>query len=437
MKKVFLILEICFLSFLFSCSNPSTKKEKIKTIDAEYVVFAWNDLGMHCLNPTYDKAVILPPYNNLWAQVVKRGLRPEIVTTGITVEYAILNNTYSYGKTDDFGGNFAQFWDNAQALFGVSPAQDKGLNLRNAAISNGLSGQMVLDGDHFVADGIPVTPVEDSGHWNPYQVAEIKVRDANQKVLMTTRATVPTSDEINCKKCHGTQAFDNILDEHEEVGGQKLTAIAPVLCAKCHGSPALGTSGKGSSGKYLSEAIHGKHSTEGAVCYDCHPGDQTQCTRSKAHTAADGKCVTCHGTLAQVASGVTAGTRTPWVDEPACIKCHSTNIAGVNIGTVLYRNASGHGGMNCAACHGSPHAMIPSNKASDNYQALQYQSSLKTIGSCGACHDKSKGENDMEEFASKHGGANPDVPNACIVCHTAIPSTNTGEWPHQFQWTSR
>ena len=32
----------------------------------EFVVFAWNDLGMHCLNPTYDTAVILPPYNTLW-----------------------------------------------------------------------------------------------------------------------------------------------------------------------------------------------------------------------------------------------------------------------------------------------------------------------------------------------------------------------------------
>jgi hypothetical protein len=47
---------------------------------ATYVVFAWNDLGMHCLNPTYDQAVILPPYNNLKVQVVKRGAVPTVVT---------------------------------------------------------------------------------------------------------------------------------------------------------------------------------------------------------------------------------------------------------------------------------------------------------------------------------------------------------------------
>ncbi len=80
------------------------------TVTGDYSVFAWNDLGMHCLNPTYDKVVILPPYNNLMAQVVKRGASPEIVTTGITVTYKILDNTSSYGKRS-YGG----FWDNAMA----------------------------------------------------------------------------------------------------------------------------------------------------------------------------------------------------------------------------------------------------------------------------------------------------------------------------------
>ena len=42
----------------------------------DYVVLAWNDLGMHCLNPTYDQLIILPPYNTLWAQVVERGDPP-------------------------------------------------------------------------------------------------------------------------------------------------------------------------------------------------------------------------------------------------------------------------------------------------------------------------------------------------------------------------
>ena len=31
------------------------------TVNTAYTVLAWNDLGMHCLNPSYDIGVILPP----------------------------------------------------------------------------------------------------------------------------------------------------------------------------------------------------------------------------------------------------------------------------------------------------------------------------------------------------------------------------------------
>ncbi len=93
----------------------------IPAANMTYVAFAWNDLGMHCLNPTYDKAVILPPYNTVWVQVVKRGDPPEIVTAGLTVEYAIRGNTYSYGKR-----SYGQFWDNMPLLFGVVAAPRPG-----------------------------------------------------------------------------------------------------------------------------------------------------------------------------------------------------------------------------------------------------------------------------------------------------------------------
>jgi len=154
---------------------------------SDYVVFSWNDLGMHCLNPTYDVLTLLPPYNNLIAQVVKRGDPPSIVTTGITVEYMIVNNTYSYGKTDPFGAVFAQFWDNALTLFGVNLSADKGLNLVDPNIQNGLSGEMKAGTDHFEANGIPVTPVDDNGVWNPYQVAEITVKDPQGRIIAWTK----------------------------------------------------------------------------------------------------------------------------------------------------------------------------------------------------------------------------------------------------------
>ena len=109
--------------------------------------------------------------------------------------------------------------------------------------------------------------------------------------------------------------------KHDDEEGTLLMQSKPVLCAECHGSEALGMSGRGSSGKYLSEAIHGFHADRGATCYDCHPGQTTKCNRSIKHTGADGNCITCHGTMAQVASSTS--TRVPWVNEPSCSTCHN------------------------------------------------------------------------------------------------------------------
>ena len=157
---------------------------------------------MHCLNPTYDTAVILPPYNTVWAQVLKRGNPPQVVTSGVTVSYRILNNTTSQ-KTLAGTFDFRQFWTNAVKLFKTTLALDKGLNLDDPGVSNGLSGIMLAKGDHFQVSGIPVVPYDDgSSVRNPYQVAEITVKDASGAVVAQTRATVPTSEEINCGKCH-------------------------------------------------------------------------------------------------------------------------------------------------------------------------------------------------------------------------------------------
>lgn len=197
---------------------------------------------MHCLNPTYDTAVILPPYNTVWAQVVRRGDPPQIVTTGVTVGYKMLNNTYSDGKsgTAPVTSEFAQFWTHVQELFGVGLASDTGLNLVDPTVHNGLSGTLRLKGDHFEVDGIPVTPLDDALRWNPYQVAEIRVKDAAGSVVAQTTATVPTSDEIHCDKCHGPTPFTDILTKHDANEGTTLLAQRPVLCASCHGSPVLG-----------------------------------------------------------------------------------------------------------------------------------------------------------------------------------------------------
>ncbi len=437
------IIVIVVTLFVVGCGSTDTVQEVLPPITGDFVVLAWNDLGMHCLNPTYDTAVILPPYNTVWAQVIQRGTPPKVVTAGLTVQYAVVNNQTASGKTDIYGGDFAQFWQYDQDLFGVDLPLDKGLNLVTADLHNGLSGTMVGAGDHFEVDGIPLVPVNDSGNWNPYQVIEITVKNSAGVVLATTQATVPTSDEISCNKCHAqggsatgsigggtTDPFLNILQTHDFMHGTSLEAAKPVLCSSCHPSPILGGSATDPAA-YLSTHIHSSHATRGAVCLDCHPGEVTQCNRSLAHTAADGHCTACHGEMQQVADSITTEGRVPWLTEPKCSDCHGS-VHGTDTGSVLYRNATGHGGLYCAACHGSPHAMVPSREATDNHQVIQYQGAVKTLGSCGACHHSSRGDG-ASEFGEEHGGSNPSRPSACNVCHVATP-TDTSKWPHQYTW---
>ncbi len=212
---------------------------------------------------------------------------------------------------------------------------------------------------------------------------------------------------------------------HDRLHGTRLVNQKPVLCASCHGTPVPGQADKGSAGMYLSAAIHTYHAPRGATRYNCHPGSQTRCSRSPPHTAVSGNRTrtTCHGDRTRVGQTAMTGARVPWSNEPKCVTCHA-GVAGVDTGDPLYRNATGHGNVHCARCHGSPHAMVPGREASDNYQAMQYQHSPKTIGSCGACHDNSKGESACE-LADQHAGPGA-TPSACNVCHTDV-SANTAQ----------
>jgi hypothetical protein len=192
MKPKFLCLLLPAVIFLIVSCEKETSNSNIPATGDEYVVFVWNNPDMHYLNSTYNELVILPPFNTVQAQVIKRGDPPQVITTGLTVEFNILNDTYYFDKRE-----YAGFWTYFTDLFGTpASAHDIGLT------GTGLSGAMISKSDHFTAEGIPVVAVNDAGVWNPYQVIEVKVRDASNNLLVMTEATIPTSDEINCAKCH-------------------------------------------------------------------------------------------------------------------------------------------------------------------------------------------------------------------------------------------
>ncbi|MBZ0269756.1 cytochrome c family protein, partial [bacterium] len=323
-----------------------------------HIVLTWNDLGMHCMNQDHDQISILPPYNNLVAQVIRRGdatTLPALVTQGLSLDYSIPGNTYSVGKTN--------FWDYDVPLFGVDLPPNIGLT------GNGLAGVFAEHTGYFEADGIPVTPFTDAAPTveDPYQQALVIVRDGGGLELTRSWPVIPVSVEVSCVSggCHGS--IQNILDEHEEEGGFHPDNT-PILCAECHGSPPLTGPSPGSAG-YFSRRIHHKHDfidqeipgIEG--CYKCHPGVQTDCLRGTMSTDYGMICQDCHGDMEHVSQTIDNG-RIPWVEEPACRDCHTAQF-GEPVG-VLFRNATGHGGVRCTGCHGSPHTIFPSREPRDN-----------------------------------------------------------------------
>ena len=393
-----LVLVLTGYTLVFSDVAIKTDNNGVKTLNitsrpvvtqqssaSGYTLIGWNDLGMHCISPRFKEMSILPPYNNLMVQVIQKGNHPKIITSGVTLEYSIMNNTTVNGKTD--------FWQYVKQLFNVILSPGKGLT------GNGLSGTMKAVDDHFEATGIPILPYDDKMVWNPYQRAVVNMKDTYGKVIASTEVVIPVSDELHCEKCHASGGIaaigintptleGNILTLHDLKNKTNLMANRPVLCASCHSDNALGMPGKPGVSS-LSLAMHNRHASLGASapgCYDCHPGPKTQCNRSAIEGMGpegnDPRCEKCHGTLQQVADSLNKG-RNPWLEEPTCEQCHG---AEYSTGKNLYRNSTGHGGVRCSACHNSPHAWWPSKNPLDNIQPIKLQGSADYIKECRVCH---------------------------------------------------
>lgn len=350
-----------------------------------YVVFGYNDLGMHCMQADFSQMMILPPYNVLHAQVIRRGNSPEIMNADVAVKYAIPNNTTSTSKTN--------FWSYANALMGANLAPDVGL------AGKGMSGTMTYNTARrdFEAVGIPITPIDDNGIENPYPLSLITVTaPGGTTMLAQTQAVVPVSWEMSCNICHNTpgqSVATTVLTAHDTLHGTDLIHHQPVMCASCHSDNALGTPGTPGV-KSLSLAMHGAHAprmtaagiTGAQSCYTCHPGYRTTCLRD-VHSQRGMDCISCHGDMATVADP----NRNPWAQEPSCASCHQPrrpNFEFEQPGT-LFRNSVGHMGVQCMSCHGSPHAITPTSTKADNLQALRIQGHTGPIGSaqgCTACH---------------------------------------------------
>src|SRR5450631_1489263 len=59
-----------------------------------YALVAWSELGMHCIDgKDYSIFSVLPPYNIIHAQLLKKGEPPVQVTSGVTITYQATPDT--------------------------------------------------------------------------------------------------------------------------------------------------------------------------------------------------------------------------------------------------------------------------------------------------------------------------------------------------------
>jgi hypothetical protein len=361
--------------------------QAIPAASMAYTILAWNDLGMHCDQDDYSYFAILPPANNLYAQVFRLNSSENGMANNIVVTYEFPKKMNPASQT-----NFWQFSDK----FGWGNKPNVGLT------GNGPAGTMKLaaDGVTYVATAIPVSPYDDDGTWDPFGTALITVKDLSGNVLQTANVVAPVSTEIACANCHGAvNPQADILAKHDFLNGTNLVsdqaAGTPHACAECHADNALKMPGKPGV-ESLSLAMHNSHKDKMGLsplkpdCYNCHPGTRTQCLRGIMARA--GKtCVDCHGDMIKMTLGLQRGRR-PWLDEPKCGTCHGSAYAENN--NTLYRNSvlknapedNMNGRIYCEACHNGTHAEYTTRNSADAEITRKFQGDSYWIWACSVCH---------------------------------------------------
>jgi hypothetical protein len=289
----------------------------------------------------------------------------------------------------------------------------------------------------FEAAGVPIAAFDDFGRENPYPLVRVQAKQG-ATTIASLDTVMPISGEAECQVCHaalvdggngeatqalGTNVADslddpahgsvpqtvsvewasdiNILRLHDLRHGTSLEspfgadgrAVEPVVCQRCHYTPALDLAQVGPNEvngrdqvkhKSMSNVMHSHHASTGLfptmppaidgqgnrrspattasileqTCYRCHPGRRTQCMRG---AMANGGlvCQDCHGQMAQVGNDFSrnvsptnpgafelaadfytnaATPRVPWANEPGCGSCHTgyaNNNAAGTAGTLV------------------------------------------------------------------------------------------------------
>jgi hypothetical protein len=331
-----------------------------------YVLLAWSELGMHCMDgKDYSVFSVLPPYNTIYVKLLTTGSQPIPVTSGVTITYQAMKdasgsiNTTSYGTSTI--SQKTNFWSYVRLLFLGQPLPDEGLH--NYPVQSLTPQPMTYDATKglWKAEGIPTVPYDDAQAGKPYPMAQIVAKNSSGQTIGTATVVLAVSDEMSCSTCHSANTNSaampsggwitqyspsqnvklNILKKHDDahpIPAAVLAAVqakgyttyqsslyqtalnggalnSPVLCASCHSSNALNAAGLStgvtdSSGNALvpplTTSMHTMHSSVTL------PGSTTTLDNATDPT---GSCYQCH-------PGATTKCQRGAMSTVACYNCH-------------------------------------------------------------------------------------------------------------------
>jgi hypothetical protein len=213
---------------------PIAQAKKSKAPDPNCQVFGFNDLGMHCYDKDFSVFSLLPPFNTIHAQVIKKDvLKPVILDSSaarVTYrgDYSKRYGVNKKGKlvllgsksiTTTSGVTFkgvpkTNFWTYVGALFGAVGLQvDVGLTGTKMPDAEFGPQSMTMGANDvpyqwFTAEGIPLNETDDKGKTNNFPFMKLEAFSPSGESLGTSLDVVlPTSTEFRCAACHETDSF--------------------------------------------------------------------------------------------------------------------------------------------------------------------------------------------------------------------------------------
>jgi hypothetical protein len=424
-----------------------------------FVLLAWSELGMHCMDGhDYSVMGLLPPFNTIYAKLLTIGTTPTEVTSGVTLTYTAFRDASGSINTTSYGTSTVHqktnFWSYARLLYLLSPSPDVGLlnNPVQSLTPNPMKygGGMILDPNLNVwkAEAIPTSPYDDNFAAAPYSMVKITAMDSTGAVIATATIVVPVSDDIGCKNCHAPNTNPaampsggwinnpsytadqntklNILKKHDDLSpipASVLSAVQaegfnyqsslyqtalnggalgnPVVCTTCHANNVFVAGGLKSGVPGVNPMTADIHTRHASVTL---PGSTTTLDNMTGNTGMTSGCYQCHpGVITQCQRGVMTGT-IPGSTPATCYTCHG------NLSRVGMASRSGWLSVpSCQMCHQNGTTYTTTFTTTDiGPNGIQRTSTDATFASN---PDTPSTGFSLYRFSTGHGGVN------CTGCH--------------------